>query len=298
MACGIIPGNLRLRTWDIRLRGHEDDPDPALLVQCLDGMHIGAAAREVVLQSVNHWNGGHHWPAFTDVLNLWSDWVPLEFSAINTVISPLGHRVYTMGEAYETRVVWRWLLRQREDQQSLSSIQRRILRLYDSWEREEPVRFYQYYKLTDNNPDHANAKEFFKKIHDETTQYFVSKIEQDGPKYYVDLVTAHVKVNCYSLEQADRNFNAGSSRNDGRVGHNLYDTLFAERAFIYVDNIPEVVEAMREREKDTYKLDQVEDAWWMLMLRGACWEMGINRVVQPSCVPSSYYNSPTRVYIL
>lgn len=298
MACGIIPGNLRLRTWDIRLRSHEYDPDPALLAQCLDGLQVGAAASEAIQQSVNHWNGGHHWPAFSDLLCLWSDWIPLEFSIINTVLSPLGHRVFTMGEAYETRVVWRWLLQQLVNKLSASSTQRRILHLYDSWERYAPTRFFQYHKLTGNNPDNMDARAFFKAIYDETSDYFVNEVENVGPKYYVDLIIAHITVNCHSLEQAEKNFNAGNSRNDGRVGHNLYDTLFAERAFIYVDNIPKVVEVMRERNHDAYKFGQVEDAWWMLMLRGQCWEMGINRVVQASCVPSSYYNSPTRVYIL
>jgi hypothetical protein len=80
----------------------------------------------------------------------------------------------------------------------------------------------------------------------------------------------------------------------------LYDTLFAERAFLYVDNIPRIVKEMENKKPfdNPYDLKQVEDAWWMLMLRGHCWEMGINRVVQKSCVPSSYYNSPARVYIL
>jgi hypothetical protein len=80
-----------------------------------------------------------------------------------------------------------------------------------------------------------------------------------------------------------------------RVGHNLQDTLFTERAFQYVDKLPNVIFLITQ---NVYPKVLVEDAWWMVMLRRQCWEMSVNRVVQKSCVPSSYYNSPTKVYIL
>jgi hypothetical protein len=301
MACGIIPGNHNLGTWDIHLRSQDQDPDNNLIEHTLKiNMQVGTEALQAIFDSVHHTNGAHHWVAFTDVLGLWSDWVPMEQSAINAVISPIGSHITTICEAYESRVVWGWLLRERMARRPLSISQARVLNFYTRWEQREPTQFYQTHKLLNNDPRNAAAKEFFKETFDETTAYFAKRYKKEGHTYYADLVTAHVKVNSHSLKQAEDNFNNETSRNDGRVGHNLYDTLFAERAFLYVDNIPRIVKEMENKKPfdNPYDLKQVEDAWWMLMLRGHCWEMGINRVVQKSCVPSSYYNSPARVYIL
>lgn len=79
----------------------------------------------------------------------------------------------------------------------------------------------------------------------------------------------------------------------------LFDTLFTERAFIYADNVPKVVKEMRvTRYHREGAAQDVQDAWWMLMLRAQAWEMGVGKVVDPRMkVPSSYYGGPTRVYI-
>ena len=301
MALGIIPGNGLFHTWDLRLRSDDNDPDTELIVQSildiLSGSKHANLAVNAVRNSVKHQKLGHHWPAFVDILGLWSEWIPLHGSPINTVISPIGHRVFTMGEVYEARVVWRWLLREREKHGRLSIIQTRLLGFYDSWEQKDPHLYNHYYWLPTNDPKQMTERDFFKQMYDETTAFFMDQ-GAENPMYYVTLVGAHISVNAHSLKEADDNVKAGKSRNDGRTGQNLWDTLFTERAFIYVDNIPKIVDDMDVRCNGKCDSDSVEDAWWMLMVRMQCWEMGVNRVVQKSCVPSSYYNSPTRVYIL
>lgn len=89
---------------------------------------------------------------------------------------------------------------------------------------------------------------------------------------YVALIGAHLTVNAHSLEQADENIAAGRSRNDSRTGHNLWDTIFTERAFVYVDNIPKFVEKMvaDANDKPLDDAQSLEDAWWMLMVRMQC----------------------------
>lgn len=315
MACGIIPGNPLLGTWDIPIRSDQGDPDIELIVEALQDMRIGNAAIDEIRESVMFWNPGHHWPAFMDLFGLWSDWLPLPDSTITDVSSPLSQRIFPMGEVYEARVVWRWLLSQKA---SPSDMQRRLLRYYNKWE-ECWDHFHKFFGLSGNRPEEMEWITYLKALYDSTTSYFTSvhsKYEMylnenleavrydnehpTGPlkrnNFYANLVASHIEINAHSLKEADANVNAGIHRNDGRVGATLYDTVFTERAFIYADNVPKVVAEMAER---GFRDSDIEDAWWVLMLRMQVWEMSINRVPDKAMkVPSSYYNSPTRVYIL
>jgi hypothetical protein len=292
MACSIIPGNNRFLLPDLHLRDHIEESVTDSIVTILVGLGVGGAI-EAVKRSTEHKDMRHHWPGFSDIIAFWCDWVPLMGSSVNSVISPIAQHICTMCEAYEARVVWMWLLQEQEKSGVISSHRRKVLRLYDRWVEEEPHQFYNNYRL--GGASYARQMSFFKQIYDETTTFFENSCRRVSPDFYFDLVVAHICTNAYSLEEADKHIKAETSRNDGRVGHNLWDTLFTERAFQYADNLPNVIFSMTQ---NGYPEDLVEDAWWMLMLRGQCWEMSINRVVQKSCVPSSYYNSPTKVYIL
>lgn len=180
MAFGIIPGNERLGTWDLRLRSGEEDPDTELIVResrdmlTRVNMHPDATV-DVLRKSVNHGNKGHWWPAFTDLIGLWSDWIPLNDSPINAVISPMGHRVFTMGEVYEARVVWRWIMMEQERNKSLSTVQSEILNFYLAWEQMHPDWFYRYYWLTPNEPRAVSQRDFFKRMYDYTTRFFLER---------------------------------------------------------------------------------------------------------------------------
>ena len=111
--------------------------------------------------------------------------------------------------------------------------------------------------------------------------------------FYAQLVCAHVDVNALSLREADARLAAGQKRNGGCL---LPHDLWAERTFIYADNVPLVVDDMKRR---GFSTADVEDAWWTLMLRGQCWAMSNSRVgVKYGELPSHYYGSPTKVYIL
>ncbi|KAF1938264.1 hypothetical protein EJ02DRAFT_514653 [Clathrospora elynae] len=331
MACGIIPGNDKFGTWDLYLRTGMMDSDPGLISIALkdlqlDDKNVIGAFKSIAFNDLQldiekaisdfkkitqNSSTEDDWPAFSDILGLWSDWVPLNGSLINSVLSPIGHRVHTMSEAYEARVVWRWLLQEQENQGNISSLRRRVLRLYDSWEADEPRRF--YFNPGVNDAPYNSHNAFFKSIYDVTTSYFEKIIQKTREDFYLQLVASHVHANAkcftdatsgykthfgkrpeYELEINGR-IKAVNSRMEGRVGYKLPATPFTMCAFIYADNIPNVVSCMRQRGQQE---NFVEDAWWMLMLRGQCFEMGLTRVVQKSCVPSSYYNSPTRVYIL
>ena len=114
--------------------------------------------------------------------------------------------------------------------------------------------------------------------------------------FYAQLVCAHVNVNAHSLREADVRLAAGQKRNDDCIGRLLLHDIWAERAFVYADNAPLVVEDMKRR---GFATEDVEDAWWTLMLRGQCWATSNSRIgVKYEELPSHYYGSPTKVYIL
>jgi hypothetical protein len=86
-------------------------------------------------------------------------------------------------------------------------------------------------------------------------------------------VGSHLAVNALSLIEADNNMKRGEFR---AFGKDLEDQTFRERSFIYVENIPKVVEDIFYRlgvllgsysELDSSRW---EDAWWMLMIRMQC----------------------------
>lgn len=188
-----------------------------------------------------------------------------------------------MPEVYEARVVWRWYLREAYSRNPyatgspLSLQMQNVLLHFDAWEREYPSRFNYYSLMTDNKPEELEYMEFLKHIFDDITRYFdglVSKYRgipvrpkeyrprENGPldpqNFYANLVASHIKVNTSWLKEADAKINAGQHRNDGRIGRQLWDTVFTERSFIYAENIPKVANEMERR---GFPSVDVEDAW-------------------------------------
>lgn len=329
LAYGIIPGNPSLGTWDIPTRAQWDADTPCLelIKNALSdlriiGSHIGEDALDSIRDSEEHWNSGNQWPAFTDLLCLWMDWMPTPGSPITKVYSPFCTRIFTMGEVYEARVVWRWLLQQMEERDQLSVIMKRVLDHFNTWASKYEERFFEYHTdLQDNRLEEMEFVAHFKPIFDETTSCFEAMAlkyrvgptvggtkSAPSPSYsstkalsfYAHLVASHIKVNAHSLKEADKQIDGGNGRNDGRVGVELWDAVFAERAFVYVDNVPKVIEEMQARGfvGKTAARD-IEDAWWMLMLRAQVFECGAGRDEYSKIhVPSSYYGSPTKVHLL
>lgn len=293
----------------------------SLIIEALKDMRvigegIGYAAEEAIRASTKRSTTNQFWPAFVDLFCLWMDWMPVPGSPITKVHRPVAVRTFTMGEAYEARVVWRWILTQ---QTNPSGPKKEVLNRFNSWHARYTDSFVAYYEpgRKGNQPEEMDFLEFFRDIFEKTTKYFEAmelkyrrtSSEGNGSSrfasaklstFYANLVCSHVKVNALSLQEAEVSIAAGKHRNDKRVGMQLRDTLFTERAFVYADNVHLMVEEMRGRGYDGVdSVRDIEDAWWMLMLRAQVAEMGMVRVPNPSMkVPSSYYVSPTRVYIM
>ena len=240
--------------------------------------------------------------------------------------------MYPMTETCAARGVFYWSLREAEANATLSPQIAKVLHHYNTWATMCGSKFYQFHKIVGNRPQDMEYRCFLESIFNETSQYFAglehkhseafaggTDPQKTGPQmdlpeitidfwkrsgmagsslrtFYAQLVCAHVNVNCHSLHDAEARIAAGNKRNDGRIGSPLPDDLYVERAFIYADNVPLVVEDMRRRGFETA---DVRDAWWTLMLRGQCWAMGTTRLGgKYGEVSSHYYGSPTRVYIL
>ena len=77
----------------------------------------------------------------------------------------------------------------------------------------------------------------------------------------------------------------------------------ADVAWAYVHKKEDFIKEIRKRvegcTKDTipYSDDEIEEMWWMLMLRGVCWALSVRIDIPNEVVPSSYYGNRTPVWI-
>ena len=127
-----------------------------------------------------------------------------------------------------------------------------------------------------------------------TMDYF-RKLQSQKSLRYIDLVGAHIAQAVYYPDQTNENikdrsnkrFQLGVFRSEG----------MAEGMHIYVDQIPKVVDFMKEKGFGDAKI--VTEAWWTLMLRAMCWHRSIAWVEIPKSnfVSPSFHGSRIPVYI-
>jgi len=74
---------------------------------------------------------------------------------------------------------------------------------------------------------------------------------------------------------------------------------FAEMGHAMVDERKFVAKKLRYRDETLVTELDVEEAWWMLMLRGICWNMSvwIEAPDAGALVPSSLYSDTSMVWI-
>ncbi|CAN9400265.1 unnamed protein product [Alternaria alternata] len=205
-----------------------------------------------------------------------------------------------MGERLESRTVWRSELRKQESSLSDADARKLVLQFYDDWELQHPQQFVNNYRVKGMSDPQIG---FFKKAFDDTTAYLnrsLRFLEEDNPDAYVYVISVHISVNASSVEQAKENIKNNMARETDSLPDGL-DSIFQERAYIYAENVPRFVEEMERSElHDPKKNISYEDIWWILMMRLHAWTMSVNWVDDRGGVkiPSEYYYSPARVYIL
>ncbi|KAH7348096.1 hypothetical protein BKA66DRAFT_601518 [Pyrenochaeta sp. MPI-SDFR-AT-0127] len=152
------------------------------------------------------------------------------------------------GVVAEARVVWRFVLKQNVG--NLSDTCKTVLQIYDDWESSELRRFYNYYTVRGNVWEDQKQMAYFKTIFDETTEYFTNFYSN-----YIQLVRTHINVNAHSLKQADENFRFNKYRQrvdpmrlaPANATHPYEgDDHWTERAFIYAENFPKVIQEMEK----------------------------------------------------
>ena len=302
MTCGIIHAGERQR-WtvgnpDLRLRNSQWPPGLELK-QPFSVLEINDDAKVALEASLSHRDPAHRLPAFTDVMGLWCDWIPLRNLQTNRIDNPFPFPLTTMGERPESRNVWRSELRKQES--SLSDARKLVLRFYDDWELQNSKEFVNKYRLQGtSNPQIA----FFKKAFDDTTAYLDEYLKAVKADCYYNtyklLIRVHISINARSVEQAEENVKNNVARGTDSLPDNL-DPIFQERAYIYAENVPKFVDEMENTKvRDLDKNISYEDVWWMMMMRLHAWTMSVNWVDDKGGVkiPSEYYYSPARVYIL
>lgn len=132
-----------------------------------------------------------------------------------------------------------------------------------------------------------------------TTTYFkaLDQPVQSSMKHfhYIDLVGAHIAQAVYYPDLAEANIKAGTNRRY-ELGAGRSKRV-AEGMHIYVDQIPKVVDFMKN--KGFYDESVVREAWWTLILRAMCWHRSVAFLEIPlgNTVPSSFHGSRTPVYI-
>jgi hypothetical protein len=280
-------------TMDLPLRD-QSKPLEVQLSPAFRALGLNDVTVEALHQSIAHRTTTQALPGFADLLGLWTEWLPSP--TMYTVIeSPFPVEVEPMGRRPEPRVVWRYLL-----QQNCSDSTRfqRIMAIYDEWESFDPVKFQ---TLFENHPTDDfgychKMSSFSKGVFDETGLYFA----RYGAWFYSHLVRAHVTVNAQSFMQAEENIRAGLSRPHPPISlasnQHQGDTVFTERAFVYVDNISKFVSEVNVGWPTS---DEIEEAWWMMMLRMQVWNWNVKLTMREGLtVPHQYYGDPTRIYIL
>ncbi|CAN9410882.1 unnamed protein product [Alternaria alternata] len=214
-----------------------------------------------------------------------------------------------MGERPESRSVWRSELRKQES--SLSDTRRLVLQFYDDWEDQNSQEFVNNYRLEGTRESEPKIN-FFKQAFDEATRYLHTYFDVGDTSLdfgetliirkerYISLIRSHVSINAHSVEQAEENIKNNVVWEKDSLPDNL-DPILMQRAYIYAKNVPRFVEEMEKSSwYDPKENISFEDVWWILMMRLHAWTMSVDWVDDRGGVkiPSEYYDSPTRVYIL
>ncbi|KUJ13203.1 uncharacterized protein LY89DRAFT_721274 [Mollisia scopiformis] len=163
--------------------------------------------------------------------------------------------------------------------------------------------------------DRMDMLQSIKDIFDETQRFFEARNKADQliheehfsvpPIKYLELVRAYLSALAIKVARPD--FKANPDHNL-EIDQMLSDKKhsgpglardIAEMTHVMVDQCSFVAEKLRFRDKNLVSDLDVEEAWWMLMLRGTCWNMSV--WMEPpdagALVPSSLYSDGSLVWI-
>lgn len=294
MGFGIVPGDITLGCPDYHL-GTEDDV-LATLRNVVDPSHQAAKQVKEILEINPGWT-----PAISDIIGFACPMIRQPKSSLVRVPQPAG---YAVGLTYseEGFVVFyrrlKDLVAERDARdEDVPAQTRSILRQYEGLQS----RYGEYWGNPNVGGQAVTTRftAFLDDLHTKhtaATHYFADLAAQfPGSKgfRYTDLMYSHIKHAVSYFPDALERIRASPSLVRDRYGLLEADWII-EGAHIYFDNIPKVVDEMRNRGFDNPAL--VEEAWLTMMWKAFLWHR-CHVMVEGARVPSSHWGSKLPVYI-
>lgn len=297
MGFGIVPGARWLGIPDYRLGTEEEIL--ATLRDVVDPSHEAADQVKGILGANPGWT-----PGISDIIGFASPLMHIRGSSVVRVPQPAGYAI-GLTQQQEGFVVFRNrlkdLIAEREAKVEPVSPQLRFIyeqyeelrqRYGDQWEDQKfadktPKNLFAF--LDDINTRHAATEEYFLGL----IQRFNGASEKPEVFKYTDLMYSHIRHAVNYFPEALERLNASPSRARDHYGMRVAGWI-TEGAHIYFDNIPKIINDMRDKGFDQPQI--VEDAWVTMMFRAFLWHR-CHTMVEGPRVPSIYWGSNLPVYI-
>ncbi|KAL9110320.1 MAG: hypothetical protein Q9227_005051 [Pyrenula ochraceoflavens] len=159
-------------------------------------------------------------------------------------------------------------------------------------------------------PDAKAVQHFVEKLRryfDHTTTYFdnlqgpplseTEKTDIQSQLTYTDLVGAHAELRWEAgifVREARRFLHWGEDSDWVRPSPGFPEAW--DTTYVTVEKIPELCEDLRKK-GCTLSNEKMEEAWWMLQLRGIVWTMSVNCLNPGEPIPSSFYENQTLIWM-
>lgn len=324
MAFGIIPGCQDLHIdQDFPLGGGKGDFD---LIQTMhESLGVNQETRDKLTREGLARNSYTELVGFSDAHLLLPPFIPLPGLGAVRIVPPHFDNNSVLMHKPGVRVIFARLKKYIEKLQTKSDELVEMDKYLDEFRKECPVEFenagffHFWFSLNAYQRPEGGASfaqrilEMLRRIHGRTTEYFIElmkrypltaeKGESKG-LLYRNLVAAHIEMAvCANREEQKK---AAKDKRKGEDAEDLSQHMFArawmsETAHLYADHHKKVVDSIinchQELESKDARQD-IQNAWWMLMIRGIVWNMSLFRVLpQGYPLPSQFYGSQSPVFI-
>lgn len=240
---------------------------------------------------------------FSDLIGMVTPFLPLPGSSVVQVFTPYPEVYDSPTNWWEGFVVYHKRLLEFVDEQrkggDLSVQMKWVLERFEYMRSTYPWDQCPSWEAESANSQIKNGRSIrflndLRNIWSGTMTYFRMLQKQKGFRY-IDLVGAHIAQAVYYPDLAGAKIKAGTNkRYDLGAGRSK---RVAEAMHIYVDQIPKVIEFMKEKGFDTDSV--VRKAWWTSILKAMCWHRSVAfiEIQRGYSVPSSFHGSRIPVYI-
>ena len=271
--------------------------DTSTIIRALNQLGL---SQDVQNMYVSYFQKSKRLYGFSDLIGMVTCFLPLQGSSVVQVFSPYPDAHDSPTNWWEGFVVYHARLLECVEQEiktgDCSEQMRWVLHKFEYMRRTYPWNQSPSWEAESMNKNtKTRSVEFLNDLRDiwsTATDYF----RDLGPNFrYRDLVGAHIAQAVYYPDLAEANIKAGTNKRY-ELGAGRSQRV-AEGMHIYVDQIPKVVDFMKEKGFDDEKV--VREAWWTLILKAMCWHRSVGLMeFQPSnAVPPSFHDSRIPVYI-